>query len=137
MFACFSFTQVCLFNKFLFLRLNNYFTKKLVPRMYKNTNKFLNYIAISQLFYQKIQILGQPNKHGVGTLRFGGTVPTQNNLLLKYSKFKMIGIIIYNYIATTFFFLLMFQFLFSDFFGSGSEREGLWVWDLGLRFSGF
>jgi len=58
-------------------------------------------------------------------------VPTQNNLLLKYSKFKMIGIIIYNYIATTFFFLLMFQFLFSDFFGSGSEREGLWVWDLG------
>ena len=62
-----------------------------------------------------------------------GNVPTQNNLLLKYSKFKMIGIIIYNYIATTFFFLLEFQFLFSDFFGSGSEREGLWVWDLGFR----
>ena len=45
--------------------------------------------------------------------------------------FKMIGIIMYIYSATTFFFLSSDQFLFSDFFGSGSEREGLWVWDLG------
>ena len=64
-------------------------------------------------------------------------MPAQDNLLLKYSKFKMIGIIMYIYIATTFFFLSTFQVLFSDFFGSGSEREGLWIWDLGLRFSGF
>ena len=31
----------------------------------------------------------------------------------------------------------MVQVLFSFVFGSGSEREGLWIWDLGLRFSGF
>ena len=37
-------------------------------------------------------------------LRFGGTVPTQHNLLLKYSKIKTVGIIVYRYIATTFFF---------------------------------
>ena len=37
----------------------------------------------------------------------------------------------YMYYATTFFFLSSVQVLFSDFFGSGSEREGLWVWDLG------
>ena len=43
----------------------------------------------------------------------------------------------YIYIATTFFFLSTVQVLFSDFFGSGSEREGLWIWDLGLGFSGF
>ena len=43
----------------------------------------------------------------------------------------MIGIIMYIYSATTFFFLSSVQVLFSDFFGSGSEREGLWVWDLG------
>jgi len=51
--------------------------------------------------------------------------------------FKMIGIIMYIYSATTFFFLSSIQVLFSDFFGSGSEREGLWIWDLGLGFSGF
>ena len=43
-------------------------------------------------------------------IRFGGTVPTQHNLLLKYSKFKIIGIIMYKYIATTFFFLCCFSF---------------------------
>ena len=64
-------------------------------------------------------------------------MPAQDNLLLKYSKCKMIGIIMYIYSATTFFFLSTVQVLFSDFFGSGSEREGLWVWDLGLGFSGF
>ena len=43
----------------------------------------------------------------------------------------------YIYSATTFFFLSSIQVLFSDFFGSGSEREGLWIWGLGLGFSGF
>ena len=67
----------------------------------------------------------------------GEPCPPKINLLLKYSKFKMIGIIMYIYSATTFFFLSSVQVLFSDFFGSGSEREGLWIWDLGLGFSGF
>ena len=43
----------------------------------------------------------------------------------------------YIYSATTFFFLSSIQVLFSNFFGSGSEREGLWIWVLGLGFSGF
>ena len=38
-------------------------------------------------------------------LRFGGTCPPKNNLLLKYGKFKMIGIIIYR--------LYCYNFLFS------------------------
>ena len=44
---------------------------------------------------------------------------------------------IYIYYATTFFFLSAIQVFFNDFFGSGSEREGLWVWVLGLGVFGF
>ena len=47
------------------------------------------------------------------------------------------NLIIYIYYATTFFFLSAFQAFFNDFFGSGSEREGLWVWVLGLGIFGF
>merc|ERR1711954_366201 len=36
-----------------------------------------------------------------------------------------------------FFFLSAFQAFFNDFFGSGSEREGLWVWVWGLGVFGF
>ena len=65
-------------------------------------------------------------------LRFGGTVPTQDNLLLKYSKFKMIGIIMYIYIATTFFFSY-------DSSGSLQRHLRIRIWkgrvmDLGFRF---
>ena len=67
----------------------------------------------------------------------GEPCPPKIHLLIKYYMFKMIGIIMYMYYATTFFFLSSVQVLFSNFFGSGSEREGLWIWVLGLGSSGF
>ena len=64
-------------------------------------------------------------------------MPAQGTFIAKILYVKMIGIIMYMYFATTFFFLSSVQVLFDDFFGSGSEREGLWVWVLGLGFFGF
>ena len=64
-------------------------------------------------------------------------MPAQNTFIAKILYVKMIGIIMYMYFATTFFFLSSVQVLIYDFFGSGSEREGLWVWVLGLGFFGF
>ena len=67
-------------------------------------------------------------------LRFGGTVPTQNNLLLKYSKIKIIGIIIHNYIATVFFFSfdvsVSLQLLSPDQDLKG-KGYGFGIWDQG------
>ena len=57
-----------------------------------------------------------------------GNVPTQNNLLLKYSKFKMIGIVMYIYIATIF---------FLSFDGSGSLLRHLQDQDLKVMGYGF
>ena len=64
-------------------------------------------------------------------------MPTQGTFITKILYVKIIGIIMYMYYATTFFFLSSVQVLFNDFFGSGSEREGLWVWVLGLGVFGF
>ena len=64
-------------------------------------------------------------------------MPAQSTFISKILYVKMIGIIMYMYFATTFFFLSSVQVLIYDFFGSGSEREGLWVWVLGLGFFGF
>ena len=70
-------------------------------------------------------------------LRFGGTVPAQITFIIKIRYDKIMRIVMYRYYATTFFFLSAFQAFFNDFFGSGSEREGLWVWVLGLGVFGF
>ena len=64
-------------------------------------------------------------------------MPAQGTFIAKILYVKMMRIIIYRYYATTFFFLSAIQVLFNDFFGSGSEREGLWVLVLGLGFFGF
>ena len=64
-------------------------------------------------------------------------MPTQSTFIIKILYVKIMRIIIYIYCATTFFFLSAIRVFFNDFFGSGSEREGLWVWVLGLGFFGF
>ena len=64
-------------------------------------------------------------------------MPAQITFIIKIRYDKIMRIIMYRYYATTFFLLSTFQAFFSDFFGSGSEREGLWVWVLGLGFFGF
>ena len=64
-------------------------------------------------------------------------MPAQSTFIIKILYDKIMRIVIYRYYATTFFFLSAFQVFFNDFFGSGSEREGLWVWVLGLGFFGF
>ena len=60
-------------------------------------------------------------------VRSGGTVPAQITFIIKIRYDKIMRIIMYRYYATTFFFLSTFQAYFNDVFGSGSEREGLWV----------
>ena len=64
-------------------------------------------------------------------------MPAQNTFIIKIMYVKIMRIIMYIYYATTFFFLSAIQVFFNDFFGSGSEREGLWVFVLGLGFFGF
>ena len=64
-------------------------------------------------------------------------MPAKITFIIKIRYDKIMRIIMYRYYATTFFFLSTFQVYFNDFFGSGSEREGLWVWVLGLGVFGF
>ena len=71
-------------------------------------------ILVKSGWIRDIKVLMESGEHFF--FKVWGNVPTQNNLLLKYSKFKMIGIIMYTYIATIFFLSLD---------GSGSSQRHL------------